>query len=282
MVSATSAIDQLRSLTSRLNLEKVVRALPVDNVKPDPNQPRKTWGGEEDGQLVESVRANGILQPLLVRAGSHPEEFQIIFGERRWRAAQAAGLQEVPCIVREEIDPVTLLVVQLIENNDRAALSAWETATALGQLVESHALTRTEIATRLGRPLSWVSQHLAMLKSSPETQSAVQEDLIRDRETARIVEKLPPEQRRDLIDEARSTRKPISRGTASRRVAAAPTPSSPTPARRMGRPAKAPHAELTLVLTAAQVCRLFERLGLDPPDLTNAEEVQRTLIAVLS
>lgn len=135
----------------------VGRLVPIEDIEPNPNQPRQSLGNLTD--LVASVREKGILEPILVRpAGSR---FQIIAGERRYRAAQEAGLGEIPCVVRETGDAETMELA-LIENLQREDLSPFDEAEGLKALAERHGYTHEKMAERLGKSRSSITESLSL------------------------------------------------------------------------------------------------------------------------
>ena len=146
-------------------------AVPVADIRPNPRQPRSGQDPEAFADLVESIREHGVLQPLLVRpdpAGG----YVLIAGERRWRAAQAAGLQMVPAVVREA-DDRDQLELALIENIQRADLTPLETAEAYRQLVEDFNLSQDEVARRVSKSRAAVANTLRLLKLPKTVQDAL-------------------------------------------------------------------------------------------------------------
>jgi ParB family transcriptional regulator, chromosome partitioning protein len=136
--------------------------LPVDAVHPNPRQPRKRFDGEAGSGLAESVRAQGVIQPLLVRprtAGG----YEIVAGERRWRAAREAGRPTVPAVVREADDREALLL-GLVENVAREQLTAVEEARAYAVLVDEFGLSLGDVAERVGRSKPSVSNRIRLLE----------------------------------------------------------------------------------------------------------------------
>lgn len=138
-----------------------LRELPVELVVPNANQPRRRFDDEALQALAESIRERGVLQPIIVRplAGGR---YEIVAGERRWRAAQVAGLQEVPALVQER-DDAGSLEVALIENMAREDLNPVEEARAVAALVEDLGLTREEVGRRVGRSRVAISNLLRLL-----------------------------------------------------------------------------------------------------------------------
>ena len=130
----------------------------------DPNQPRKTFSENSLTQLAESIRENGILQPLTVRKGKGG--YLLISGERRWRAAQIVGLKKIPCIVVNTGEQ-TAAVMALVENLQREDLSCFEEAEGIDRLIRHHGLSREDAAARLGLANSTLSNKLRLLKLTP-------------------------------------------------------------------------------------------------------------------
>ena len=140
----------------------VGQIVPIEDITPNPQQPRQTMG--DLSELVASVREKGILEPILVRpVGSH---YQIIAGERRYRAAVEAGLAEIPCIVRDTSDAETMEIA-LIENLQRQDLSAFEEADGLKTLAEAYGYTHEKMAERLGKSRTSITETLS-LAAMPE------------------------------------------------------------------------------------------------------------------
>ncbi len=137
--------------------------VPVDRVHPNPDQPRKVFTPDQLQELADSVRDRGIIQPLIVRPHPHKSEhYQIVAGERRWRAAQMAQLHDVPVLVRN-YDDATVLEVAIIENIQRADLNAAEEAAAYRQLMDRFGHTQEKLATALGKSRSHIANTLRLL-----------------------------------------------------------------------------------------------------------------------
>ena len=145
--------------------------LPVTAISPNPRQPRQVFDEEAMAELVHSVKEIGLLQPVVVRAAGEGR-YELIMGERRWRATQEAGLDTIPAIVRETGDDV-LLRDALLENLHRAQLNPLEEAAAYQQLLDDFGCTHEVLATRIGRSRPQISNTLRLLKLSPAVQRRV-------------------------------------------------------------------------------------------------------------
>ena len=136
--------------------------LEVSAIQPDPNQPRKNFRPEAMDELVESIRVHGVLQPILVSKKDGSEGYTIVAGERRWRAAQSIGLQQIPAVVRDT-DSTSRMLLALVENLQRSDLGILEEAAAYDQLQNEFGLTQQEIGRRVGRSRSAVANTLRLL-----------------------------------------------------------------------------------------------------------------------
>jgi ParB family chromosome partitioning protein len=156
------------------------RSLPIEQIRRNPDQPRRDFSEAEIEELADSIREKGVLQPILVRpAPGAPGEYQIVAGERRWRAAQRAGLHELPVVVREFDDRETMEIA-IIENVQRADLNAIEEAFGYQALIERFGRTQEAVAQTVGKSRSHVANALRLL-ALPE---AVQLELRAGRLTA--------------------------------------------------------------------------------------------------
>lgn len=142
-----------------------LRELPTSLIRPNTFQPRTEFDDEAQASLTASVRELGVLQPVLVRAAG--DAFELIAGERRWRAAQQAGLATIPAIVREVSD-TNSLEQALVENLQRQDLTALEEAVAFAQLADEFELSHEEIATRVGKSRSTVANTIRLLQLPPK------------------------------------------------------------------------------------------------------------------
>ena len=145
--------------------------LPIAQVAPNHVQPRQVFDEEAMAELVHSIREVGLLQPVVVRR-SGPESYELVMGERRWRAAQEAGLEAIPAIVRQT-DDSDMLRDALLENLHRSQLNPLEEAAAYSQLLEDFSCTHEELAERIGRSRPQISNTIRLLKLSPAVQRRV-------------------------------------------------------------------------------------------------------------
>jgi len=144
--------------------------LPVGSIIPNPHQPRVHFDEESLAELAASVREIGVLQPVLVRPGAEDGTYELIAGERRWRAARRAGLAVIPAIVRTT-DDLGSVERALVENLHRQDLTALEEASAYQQLVEDFSLTHEQVASRVGKSRSAVTNTLRLLSLPPAIQA---------------------------------------------------------------------------------------------------------------
>ena len=149
----------------------VPQMIAVDQIKPSRQQVRSRFDAEPLGELAESIRLHGVLQPLLVRPLG--DGYELIAGERRWRAARLAGLHTVPAVVRGDASNDSQLVLGLIENLQRTDLDPIEEARGLRRLIEEFGLTHEDVAQRLGKHRVSVTQALRLLAGCSAIQSAV-------------------------------------------------------------------------------------------------------------
>ena len=144
----------------------------IELIDPSPVQPRSRFDDRSLKELTMSIRENGIVQPVLLRPNG--SRYELVAGERRWRAAQAAGLQRIPAVIRE-IPNDKLLELALIENIQREDLNAIEEARAYQNLLETVGLTQEALAQRLGRDRSYITNHIRLLRLPDDLQQLVQD-----------------------------------------------------------------------------------------------------------
>jgi len=144
---------------------------PVDRIRPDADQPRRRIDAESLAQLAETIKDKGVIQPIIVRR-LPSGDYELIAGERRWRAAQLAGLREVPVVIKDVTD-LEAFEMALIENLHREDLNPIEEAEAFKRLIEEHGYSQAEVATRVGRDRSTVSNAMRLLGLPGDVQGMV-------------------------------------------------------------------------------------------------------------
>jgi ParB family chromosome partitioning protein len=154
------------------NLQAGQRRLPVEFLIANRANPRRDFDSDQLDELTNSIREKGVMQPLLVRPTSDPDQFEIIAGERRWRAAQRAGLHDVPVVVRE-VDDKEALELAIIENVQRVDLNPLEEAQGYEQLIEQFSYTQQDLAQVIGKSRSHVANTLRLLKLPREVRDMV-------------------------------------------------------------------------------------------------------------
>ena len=151
------------------------RRIPIEMIVPNPDQPRRTFTQAQLDELAESIRAKGVIQPIIVRRKPGSDEmYEIVAGERRWRAAQLAALHEMPALVRE-FDDTEVLEVAIIENIQRADLNAIEEAAGYRQLMTRFGHTQEKLAEALGKSRSHIANLLRLLNLPQDVQTHVVE-----------------------------------------------------------------------------------------------------------
>jgi ParB family transcriptional regulator, chromosome partitioning protein len=168
----------------------------VDAIVPNPKQPRDRFDQQSLDELAESIRQHGLLQPLLV--SQQEDGYALIAGERRWRAAQAAGLATVPALVRE-VTPREQLELALVENLQRQDLNPLESAGAYQQLIQDHGLTQDDVAQRVGKNRSTIANTLRLLRLPREALEALNGGLISEGHARALLLCPDAAQQRDLL-----------------------------------------------------------------------------------
>jgi ParB family chromosome partitioning protein len=153
-----------------------LQEIPIAAIRPNPQQPREHFDEESLASLADSIREVGLLQPVLVRRQG--DEFELIAGERRWRAARRVGMQTLPAIIRNA-DNATMLQQAIVENIQREELNPLEEAGAYQQLIEDFALTHDEVAARVGKSRTTITNTLRLLQLPPAIQRSLKEGSLR-------------------------------------------------------------------------------------------------------
>lgn len=165
--------------------------IPTEKLLPNPYQPRHKFESEDMLELANSIKENGILQPLLIRRINNSDYFEVVAGERRLRAGILANLQNVPCIILE-CDYEQSAMISILENVQRADLTFFEEATAIGQLMNHFGLTQTDIAKRLGKSQSSLSNKVRLLSLPVDVRYFIEKEGLTERH-ARALLKLDEE-----------------------------------------------------------------------------------------
>lgn len=150
-----------------------IKEIPIDLIRPGSQQARRTFEPEALNELAESIRESGIVQPIVLR--TRVWGYELLAGERRWRAAQIAGLEELPAVIRDDLSDTEAFVVGLIENLQRESLSPMETAAGLKRLSEVYELTHLDVGKKIGKSREYVTNYLRLLNLSPPVQALVNE-----------------------------------------------------------------------------------------------------------
>lgn len=178
-----------------------VQYIPLGRIRPNPQQPRRSFDEEGLAELAASIRSCGILQPLTVRRAG--EGYELVAGERRLRAARIAGLREVPCLVAQVGEEDSALLA-LMENLQRRDLDCWEEAQAIAWLISRYGLSQEEAARRLGRAQPTVANKLRLLRLPEDVRALLRENGLTERHARALLRLQDPEvQRRAAGDMVR-------------------------------------------------------------------------------
>ncbi|MBI4801695.1 MAG: ParB/RepB/Spo0J family partition protein [Elusimicrobia bacterium] len=204
-------IDALISKVQNNNIsQETVHRIPVNSIRPNRFQPRQDFNETSLAELAQSIKEHGLLQPITVSQDDDGPGFELIAGERRWRACKAAGLKEVDSIVKKGLSEQQKFGLSLIENIQRKDLNAIEAALAYRQLMDEFSISQTEIARKLGKSKSAVSNTLRLLELDDEIQKGLQGGAIHEGH-ARALLSIPDRDKRKeayekILTEKRSVR----------------------------------------------------------------------------
>ena len=176
-----------------------VRIVPIDRIEPNPQQPRVVFEEDALAELASSIREHGVLQPILVRPIG-PNQYQIVAGERRWRASRLAGLASIPALI-EEIDDDTALEISIIENLQREDLTPLDEAAMYDRMVHEHGYSIRKLAEKLGKDKGYLENRLRLAGAPPEIRELVslrKDSLSHAYELMKIED---PKKRRRLTDQ---------------------------------------------------------------------------------
>lgn len=206
---------------------KEYMSCPIERIFPRADQPRQRIEEEALRGLAESIKEQGIIQPPVVRRRESGEGYEIVAGERRWRAAQLAGLKEIPIVIRE-VDSADAYEMALVENVQRQDLNPIEEAEALQHLLDNHGYSQSELAGRIGRDRSTVANSLRLLGLPPEVRHLVIEAKLSEGHARALLQSSTPARMISLAREA------VAKGWSVRETERA--------ARSSGKPTKLPTA----------------------------------------
>lgn len=271
------------------------RVLPVARIAPNPFQPRHEFAPEQLAELEESIRQNGLLQPVVVRpataaTAAEGAEWELVAGERRWRAVRRLGWTDVPAIVRE-LDDRAMLILAIVENVQRAELSPLEEAAGYRQLIDEFGFTQAEVAESVGRDRSTVANLLRLLQLPASVQRMLGEGGLSMGHARALLglddERVMADLAREAVEGGLSVRTVEERVRARRAPAASPAP--PSLAAAPARPAAGddPHlrhleAELQRALgTAARIRLQGGKSGRIEIPFYNADDFDRVLELIL-
>ncbi|MFZ5537113.1 MAG: ParB/RepB/Spo0J family partition protein [Pseudomonadota bacterium] len=190
-------LESLLSSSDNKPREGELRTLPISVIRPNPWQPRQVFEPEQLEQLAASIKTQGLLQPVVVRPSS--DGYELIAGERRWRAAGLAGLTHIPAVVRQ-VDDRTTAALALVENLQREDLNALEKAQGIKRLIEEFGLTHQQAGEAVGHSRTHVSNLLRLLELAPAVQGLVETGQL-DMGHARALLPLPPARQEELAEQ---------------------------------------------------------------------------------
>ncbi len=152
------------------NTENGISYININDIKPNEGQPRKTFDDEKISELADSIQEHGLIQPIVLRKSG--KGYEIVAGERRWRACRKAGLKEIPCIVKELTDEENMLIA-IIENMQREDLNPIEEAEGVNQMIVTYGMTQAEVSKSVGKSRPYITNVLRLLKLPEEVKEMV-------------------------------------------------------------------------------------------------------------
>lgn len=152
-----------------------IEYIDINNIKPNSKQPRKTFDEEKLQELASSIEAHGLIQPVVLRKVDNG--YEIVAGERRWRAARIIGIKEIPCIIKELTDEENMLLA-IIENMQREDLNPIEEAEGISQMIDTYGLTQEEVSRSVGKSRPYITNSLRLLKLSEEVRKYVSHGML--------------------------------------------------------------------------------------------------------
>ncbi len=184
---------------SKAGMGRKLIMVPLNQIVPNPNQPRKLFDSEELIGLSDSIRKNGILQPITVRETENGR-YEIIAGERRFRASAIAGLNSIPCIVTD-VDNKRSAILSLLENLQRTDLNYFEEADGIARLINGWGITQQEVAERLGKAQSTVANKLRLLRLTPSQRRRIIDAKLTERHARALLRIVDDEQRDKALEQ---------------------------------------------------------------------------------
>jgi len=163
--------------TATVDPEAMIHQLPVARIRPNARQPRQVFDASAIAALAESIRTDGLMQPIVVRPAREDGVHELVAGERRWRAVQHLGLETIPAIIRS-VDDRQAAVLALVENLQREDLNPLERARAFQRLIDDFQWTHVQVAERVGLNRASVSNHLRLLELDPQTTEAIEQGMV--------------------------------------------------------------------------------------------------------
>jgi ParB family transcriptional regulator, chromosome partitioning protein len=218
-------------LRLKMTSDDNVRRVPLDLIRPGSTQARRRFAPEALRELAESIRESGVVQPVVLRnlgGGARPM-YELLAGERRWRAAQQAGLHEIPALIRNDLSDSEAQVLGLIENLQRESLSPMETAEGLRRLGNSQALTHEAIGGRIGKSRVYVTNFLRLLALAPGVQRLIDDEQLSTGH-GKVLAGLPLDRQLPWAETVQRER--LSVRALERRLAANPAPAAAAPSGR--------------------------------------------------
>jgi len=190
-------IEELLKIEDEDKNEKIVN-IDISLIKPNENQPRKEFDEESLLELSQSIKTYGIIQPIIVR--KLEKNYEIVAGERRWRASKKAGLKEIPCIIKDmkELDSIK---IALIENLQRQDLNPIEEAEAFEELMKNHRFTQEEVAKIVGKSRSYIANTIRLLKLDEKTMNHIEEGRISSGHGRALLSIENPKERENIAKE---------------------------------------------------------------------------------
>lgn len=164
--------QQISVSNTKENIEKGISYININDIKPNENQPRKDFNDEKIEELADSIKEHGLIQPVVLRKSG--KGYEIVAGERRWRACRKAGIKEIPCIIKELTDEENMLIA-IIENMQREDLNPVEEAEGINQMIEVYGMTQEQVSKSVGKSRPYITNALRLLKLPVEIRQMLSE-----------------------------------------------------------------------------------------------------------